>query len=345
MSALVLLLLAATEAGATGGLDLDAVAAAVKDREQALENFSVTATIDHIFSLPSDRGAAKHTQWHIALIMDSRGRYRIDGTSKTINEGAAAQPPALKQTEVFDGERRRQAMGEGRLTNGRIGEASTPFILPFTPSDLVWTFNGERDSAYLIEGGSLAAEAEFDGRSVLAFEGKVSEGVDGRFRKVQFLVDSNRGFAVVRKAMLVQEALDADWRANGVVELTSMHEVAEGLWVPRKALFEQYRLPKNGPATILSRSRVELDGWLVNAALDDTTFKWSFPPGVAVDDEISGRTYMSSQVDDDTIKQQLGGVSRLRAGNLSVWAWVAGAVVIAMVSIVGIMRRRTKPRG
>lgn len=324
----------------------DDVLSAMEDREQAIKSVSVQLSAD-CFGFSGPEQPVLQFHWDGSTVVEHSGRYRFEGTRR-----AAAGNP-LRQVQVFDGKRRREASGEGeRLTNGREGTNSYPLFVPLNPWLLVSQFDdGVEASQYLRERNPTVADAEWpDGagktRSVFIVEGASRLGVDGKLRKVQAYVDPSVGFAILRKTMLARAESTENWMPSWELTLSDYAEITPGLWLPHRAERTIYEFPSEDRFQPYQRIEMRCDNWALNAEVADATFEFQFPAGVAVNDETTGKLYMSGTIKDPVIAAQVRDSQALLARQR--WLrWLSiGAGIVAVVGVAIVLRfvlRRAAP--
>lgn len=331
---------------AVAKIDAADVLSGIADREAAVATFSVR--LDLASSSYAESGKQSGAfRWSGIVLGDNFGRYRADGQRRN----ADAAP--LHQIQVFDGRARRAAWGQGALSNGREGAGRFPMSVPLNPAELVTEFNGEPTSKYVAswkEGFALLpnvqwAEGAGVTREVLVLETAAHVGIDGESRKAQFYVDSDRGFAVVRKAMLVLNRADQAWLVNSELLLKENTEVEPGIWLPRVLERTLYYIFDNGQTHVATRITGGADEWSINGQFSPSTFVFNFPKGVAVNDETTGTLYIAGSVTDPLIAAQVEEGRRLLSARqlslLSVSGFIA-AIMLGTAFVFRLLRKRNE---
>lgn len=317
-------------AWAVGEVGIEDILSGIRDREAAVTSFSVHYEIESVLSL--DGTGSPLTVWKGTCTCDNSGRYRIQGDRRSGNQA----PVCYEQ--VFDGRARYDASGErGELRTGMVGSSSTPFILPISPLGLAWQF-GEGLSASRFfsdrqshrSGETLWEDRPGDARNVWIIETPEEQGGDGIVRKAQVYVDHARGCTVVRKAMLARRVGAVDWVENWRWEMRDHAEAAPGLWFPRiseHVIF--YVLPDNHTSAA-QQLKCRFSGWTLNSDLTDATFAFAFPSGVAVNEEATGKVYVSGTINDPIIAMQVEESRRLLEERFHA-GWIAIAALAAIL--------------
>lgn len=305
---------------------------AIADHDAAITSFSVQLDIDSASF--SDAAQIGSCVWRHTLICDRVGRYRIEGE----RHGNAAAP--RREIQVFDGQTRREAFGErGTLSNGMIGQRAVPFFLPLDPFEIVWQYQGLATSAYLEKRGAVAIgetaweDRPAERRRVWVLETPPINGQDGITRKAQVYVDHGRGFAVVRRAMLAHRFAAQEWVVNWMIELRNHTEAAPGIWVPTTIEHTNFYVFPDNRTSPAQHVKCRASTWSINPELDGSTFAFSFPKGVAVNDEATGNVYVAGTVNDPLIAAQVEQGRRL-LGRSGGWLLVlAGVLPVAIVAV------------
>lgn len=283
----------------------------IADREDSVTSFSVHLDIES--TSYSDAGQTGSCVWHDMLVCDRNGRYRIEG--ERVGNGSAPR----RDVQAFDGQTRREAFGErGTLAIGMVGQRPTPFFLPINPFEIVWQFQGGAATSDYLEKRTVAVVGEAswedrpgEKRSVWVLETPPVDGKNGITRKSQVYVDHERGFAVVQRAMLARRLGAAEWVINWSTEFRNHVEIAPGVWLPTTIDdMNYYVFPDNrtSPAQIVKCRATE---WSLNPQLDQATFAFNFPKGVAVNDEATGKMFVAGTVTDPLIAAQVDEARRL----------------------------------
>jgi hypothetical protein len=305
----------------------------IADHEATVTSFSVRFDIESASF--TEAGQTGSCVWHDTVLCDRIGRYRIEG-ERLMN---AAVP--RRDVQVFDGQVRREAFGEqGTLSIGMTGSRATPFFLPINPFEIIWQFQeGAATSAYLEKrNATLVGEIPWEDRagekrSVWAIETRAVDGKDGITRKAQVYVDHERGFVVVRKAMLAHRSDAIEWVTNWSIELRDHAEAASGVWVPTTIEFINYYIFHDNRTSPAQTVRCRATQWSINPQLDQATFAFSFPKGVAVNDEATGKMYVAGTVTDPLIATQVDEARQL-VNKQGPWLVVVAVIVPAAIVLI-----------
>jgi len=109
----------------------------------------------------------------------------------------------------------------------------------------------------------------------------IDESTNNPFKQVRFSVD--HGFTPIKYEDLNVYTGDPTF----TVEITSLQEVAPGLWFPGSGVMKNHRDPHNWANLYQAISPI-----LVNQGLTDEHFDIDFPVGTEVHDEIQDKEYV-----------------------------------------------------
>jgi len=122
----------------------------------------------------------------------------------------------------------------------------------------------------------------------------------------RFLIDVEKGFAIVRRSLLIANpATHAKWFEYAFIEGKEYKEVAPGLWLPSKVIsqFSPTPSPDNPSPEFANRTEIINTNWVINAKLSDDIFELTFPPGIMVKDEQTGKLYRTANINVSTLGQ------------------------------------------
>jgi hypothetical protein len=124
--------------------------------------------------------------------------------------------------------------------------------------------------------------------------------------KVSFWVDTGRSFAVVRKAYRSKPKNGDEWTETLVAEGNGYWRHETGLWLPSSYTEQSYKFTSKDQKVrdLYARHHLTLSNWRLNLTLAPTYFDMSFPPGVLVTNEVSGKTYKTGRLNDEDLTKQ-----------------------------------------
>lgn len=119
-------------------------------------------------------------------------------------------------------------------------------------------------------------------RLIVAETNPVENGVS---RKLRLWVEPDRDFAVVRRAALVKERKEADWKPYTQTDGRRYRQFADDTWLPTEVVFVALQThPGDEPSTVAWRYELVLHDWRVNQSPPIATFCAVIPAGVWVND-------------------------------------------------------------
>jgi len=281
---------------------IDALIRGLEDSEKNLANFSVISRIETL-DLPwegPDVGkisAGKTTRTVETFTVSSLGQGRFS------REVVDDKGKVLKvEVEVFDSRESRGLSGDGkRFERGTIAAGSGARSWQLSPWDYTVRFGDYFVSVLIKEQGVEDYRAtEWEGRpAVLVVLKPIAAN---KTLKNAFIVDVERGFAVVKKSSLVETKPGTGWFEFRKIECRDHVEAAPNIWVPRAVSSEIYQPVSTNPVPVLrTRKKIVNEGWQVNIATSDSTNNLSIPNGVFVEDKIKGTTYIAAAINDQAL--------------------------------------------
>ncbi len=285
---------------------------------------------------------------HGICTFDLAGRCRYEGINE-LRDGSDKQTYQELTIGTFDGRRMKVMTGDKhQYLQGKVSEKpALPW--PMDPREYLFHFFGKQIGKMIEqEGSQITGWVDWNGRKVIAVETKTYPGPEGNDKtKVRFLVDLERGFAVVRRTIAIYRPQPNDWFDYGVVEGYDYNEVAPGIWVPGLVKTVSYGATSTDlNPTLIGRREIKNSNWVINAKLPDSYFDLEFKPGILVTDEQSGKTYQVVNVNEGKIATQVAEgieIYQEQKANSSrkaiIWASV-GVLGIALLGLVGIVLRK-----
>jgi hypothetical protein len=315
----------------------------LQDAEAALKTVSVTCDYE-IEQRPPPLYSLTSKKMHGVCIFDVLGRSRFEGDAE-VQDPTKQQPWHERLVGVYDGKRGKEIQGnEQRFVRGYIREkAGVPW--PLDPREYLYRFFSKSVGKELAEEDPrILGFVAWEGRQLTAVETKVHVDAQGNQRKSRFLIDCDRGFAVVRRSIAIFRPAANDWFDYVFVEGKDYSEASTGIWVPTKVKEEMY----GSSSTVLNppcflRVVVRNSNWVLNASLPSTQFTLEFPPLIMVMDEQTGATYQTVQMKNDKIIAQIGeGLQVYKEKKDSLFArtlllWAGGCTPCCRVRCTGIV--------
>jgi hypothetical protein len=301
-----LLLAALLAPGAAQGTDvtLADLSQGLLDAEAALKTVSVTC--DYKFQMWSpwqpELGPTTSVQ-HGVCTLEASGRCRFEGGGEMRSPGLP--PRRVRAIAVFDGKRMKVLEGDdNRYFRGRVSELpQIPWLLD--PHEYLYHYNHKSLGKTLVEEEcQIGGTAMWDGRRVLAVESKVRVDSEGARYKYRFLIDCERGFAVVRRSMAIYRPAEKGWFDYAWIDGHNYSEVSPGTWLPSEVKTEAYAASPQ-KSILMHRQEVRNSNWVLNAPLSDAQFELEFPPVIMVLDEQTGKTYQTVKIKNDKIVAQV----------------------------------------
>lgn len=353
------LLLAAAGPGEPTAVSVAELCQGLRDRESAISNFSVflRKTVRmHPLTKP-DKLVSLHEE--LQIIADSSGRGRYEGRRQSY----FARPDGKEEISenlvlgAFDGKRCRTAEGLAatRFSKGEESDARQSLSWGVDPWEYLTHYLGRPVSQIIAErGGQIVARGAWEGRGVLVVETAPGQwhGPPSARGKARFLIDPARNFVVVERSGLVQWAPELDWAVYTRIAGFEHVEAAPGIWVPRRIVYESLdptaeTVRNRKPAPLLRGEEVVAEKWRINEPLSESVFEIRFPPGVTVNDRITGRMYQVAQIRDQALADEAAGALHYVAPR-RLWgrwkAWVAMPGLVAVMGLVVWVWRRARRR-
>lgn len=303
-SALLGLCLAASAIAQGDRYSLEDVLHGLEDAEKNLVNFSVTSRIETL-QVPragDGEGTKARSIATYTVTSDGKSRYKCD---------LLGQPDGIQSSliETFDLREFRSVAGYGpegklfeRYTQGKISAKGSDRSWPVDPWDYTTKFTGLSVVGLLKEFGveEFDPATRWEGRSVVRIVRKPIH-TDQEY-KSQYLVDPERGFAIVRKASLVRSTPASEWFEFRGMEGRDYIEVGPNIWVPQRFLIEVHQPVSTNPTPVLRyRGTIRNRDWVVNEDVPDSTFKLEFPGDVLVTDTVRGKTFRTARITDQSL--------------------------------------------
>ncbi len=137
---------------------------------------------------------------------------------------------------------------------------------------------------------------------------------------------------------LVEQAVahDPQGRLVGMRDNVSLHQASNGAWFITSVVDTTYSFDLEGKRHLLKQNHVDIDIHTVNAAVDASVLDLAFPPGTAVNDQMSGRLYQIPS-------QRTHSESYTRSVAVEVAAASMATLVLVAITIA-IVRRATREK-
>lgn len=328
------------------------VCSALRDTHAAIENFSVAFRKD-ITIRPLNAPDKLVSLYEMAtLVADARGRGRYEAKRSSIDYVAGGKNKIHEEVVVaaFDGKRTKSMVRVGKYSRGTITEARSDIPWEMDPWNFLTHYFGEPIYKQLEQpGANSIGEFKWHGRSVLGFEtSAVADPSDpGCQWKYRFLIDTDRNFAVVERAGLVQLASDLNWVVYTRISAYDHTEVAPGIWAPMRIEHESFNPTKEGtrkglPPPLSWRWDIKVTKWTFNQPLPDSQFDVRFEPTTVVNDRVLGRFYQVAVITDQALADEASAAKdylvRRPWRRVAVWC-ALGVFLAATLLLVGFRRR------
>jgi len=323
----------------------------LEDAERLLDSFSVTSRVVSRDVFPGSSRGEKTTHMVATFSVDSSGRSRF--RREVVGEGGRLITATL---ETFDGIEFRSIEGSGDpldYYSGRISANSSDRTWSVNPWDYTTSFGGNSLSKMLKSHGiDECKSAEWDGCPVVKIVTKPTK-TDKRYKGI-YLVDIAKGFAVVRKADLIElKGGSNQWLEFHTVESRDLVEIAPAIWVPSKvtsvvSMFDD----TSSTMKPMNQSDIENNNWTVNESISGSAFRLDFPGGVSVTDVKQGTTYKTVEITDQVLvdseaeSRTANSTGRSSIGSWTTIGWFAlilGAGLL-FTSTAALVRRLRRSR-
>jgi hypothetical protein len=331
----------------------DDVMRGVEDSEQGLRSFSVTSRITAT-DMPRREGATERvTRLLVTYTVEASGKSRCK-----MEELAADGRVVKSAIETYDGQEFRSLSGSApepggafeKYQFGRISAHAYDRTWVVNPWDFTIRFGLDPVSQVIKAHGIEAyGSAEWEGRPIVRIVAKPVKA--GFTSKNLFLIDYERGFAVVKRASLVEQK-PGEWFEYHAIEGHDLVEAGPNIWLPRKVSTILYSYTVGTPPRLVSRMTIENENWDVNKTIPESTFRIEFPADVFVTDAIRGTHYRTTKITDqvliDSVAEARTAESwRRRSGQpggapIALLAAVGGLVALSATSLCVVLLKKRR---
>jgi hypothetical protein len=285
------------------------------------------------------------------VVTDALGRYRSEVTGHNVNATDLNKLIPLKRRATFDGSRT-------VVLTGRPDKQGWDFArISANMHDALWNKNPRE---FLTHYQSKSIREKLVERKATIIGACRWQGVDGvtvetalvepnGFRKSQYDILPERGFLIVRSALLVKHAPDQEWKEYTHILCEEAVEDSSGAWVPARSVYESFETTPTKPPVVTSEIswRYEYSHeWTFNPEIDDSMFAGDIPAGAFVNDTTTGKSYQSAAVTDQAIADQvlaaegLQDIARGEGGGR--WRLPLAGVCAVVVLLLVVFARRAR---
>jgi hypothetical protein len=290
--------------------------AGIRELEDALRSFTVTSHFDieqHLLRFgayaadAAPREIRRSDKVRFTVDADGRGRCEAEGTVFAENE--PGEYASRRLVSAFDGTVTRRMSGRAEFTEGHISSGAGNLFEPCNPRNFVTHSFDEPVSQILATNEfTITGMTSHEGREVLAIETTPIIGtpdIPDVEQKFLFLVDLERGFQIVRKALAFRFP-NNEWTERSLLVVKESVQHPSGVWLPSSLQLEAYGFPMNAstPASLLYRYEIRNEEWDLPRSFDAALFSLEFVPGVYVTDEVSHKSYAVASPPDQKAADQ-----------------------------------------
>jgi len=346
-------------AGATSTppVSFDDVLRGLRDTDAAIASFSLSFRCEIVTTALVDASARFSLHEDATIIADDRRRARYEGSRSSVSYDEAKKPHISETMLVgtYNGKITRSMEGIGEFSRGTITESRSEMPWQMDPWNFLTQYFNEPIYKTLEKHGStITGKAQWQGSEVVVIESQPIANKDdaGRKGKLRFLVNVQRGFAVVERSGLLQFAPDLDWVVYTTIRGYDYVETSPGLWFPMRIEHESFdpskeTVRKRQPPPLAWRWDIRVKKWTVNEPLEASTFELRFPRGVFVNDRVLGRSYRVTAITDQTLADEASGLRGTLTRWFSwrrplVWGAMALIVFVGLIAVVRLSRRRVR---
>ncbi|APW60781.1 hypothetical protein [Paludisphaera borealis] len=267
---------------------IDEVLARLDRTEAAIDNLSVTTRyVKHDRSMMPGNKPVR-VEMTTKFVVDREGRSWYDCEGEQVNFG-----PKKGEVRTYKG---RWSMAfDGKvatsLTSGADGKPHFAEISDYPAwhgvNPLEFTtryFQKTVTSTLRAKKGRVVEWKARQSRPVVVAETEVFTSKDGTEWKQRFWIDIERG-VIVRRAALMMRTPEQGFREYTRIESDDHEEIAPGIWLPMRVLYESVDVPQDGgPEAMSWRFEGVNSDWVVNKKLPDGLFRLTFPEDLQVND-------------------------------------------------------------
>jgi hypothetical protein len=185
---------------------------------------------------------------------------------------------------AYDGACMKKMEGGATFDTGSVFLERTYLPWRIDPCNFATNFFDKPVSEWLSKrSGQIVGETLWEGTPVILVETDVEETC-GLFQKLQFWIDTKKGFAVVKKLGLLQYPPDEKWVEYARIAGYEYSKIGPKVWLPNRVIYEELDSPRatsqdepKGPK-LIKKWTVTSPVWNIQSSIKDDSFTLQFPP-------------------------------------------------------------------
>lgn len=286
---------------------IEEIIATLKKNEAAIQSMRVQAEAKIRQRTGEDfEGPELKREVRIWFAYDDQGRLRSEKEGGTPGRIGTTDVLQEKQLGTFDGKVARAMWGRTNFDFAYIGPDWTRLYREVDPRNYLDDFANVHlskrftEGKHTVVGRESVAIGEQKARELIVVESEPIERDDVSYKNRYLLDPACDDFAVVRSSWIRYG--DGPWcEYTNTTAHTLKHDVW-GVWLPEHCIYTSYNVPrtaaaKGGPFTISWQYDVKFHDWELNPKLVDADFTFVIPPGVFVNDALTGKSYKQGEVE------------------------------------------------